>query len=170
MRLIDVESFGHPANGDNPAGSSAEATSAAWKTTATFALHAIAKFLNALLEIFLAAPAEILRSSLRAANAYRLCRTLSSCSIQRQTCDIIATLPPAKGTCPADTRASACQGRECVVHRQTLKATAGCGHRRGDVVRLFLLAGSEHQFGVHFCRWIFGIQHYFLRERGESHE
>jgi len=107
-------------------------------------------------------PAEILRSSLRAANAYRLCRTLSPRSVQRQLATSL--LPaPRRGSLSADPEPP--PPRREALSIADLKATAGCGHRR-DVVRLSCWR-KQDQLGVHFPT-DFRDQHYFLRERGKS--
>ena len=79
MRLIDVEALRHSANHDHSAAGPAKtAATPASKATAAFALHAIAKLLDPFLQILLGPAAEVLRPSLRAADAYRLCWPLCS--------------------------------------------------------------------------------------------
>ena len=84
MRLIDVEALRHSANHDHSAAgpSKTAATTVSWEATAAFALHAIAKLLDPLLQILFVSSAEILRPSLRAADAYRLRWTLCARSVQ----------------------------------------------------------------------------------------
>ncbi len=70
MRLIDVESPGHPAKGDNSAALSTEAAVSSAETSTAFALRAIAKLLDPLLQIVFAPSAEVLRPPLRATDAH----------------------------------------------------------------------------------------------------
>src|SRR5438552_721337 len=81
MRLIDVEALRHSANHDHSAAGPAKTATPASKATAAFALHAIAKLLDPFLQILLGPAAEVLRPSLRAADAYRLSWPLCSRSV-----------------------------------------------------------------------------------------
>jgi hypothetical protein len=72
MRLIDIETFRHPAECDHRAAGAAEAPTptATPETPASFALYAVPKLLNPLLQILLAPSAKVLRPPLRAADAH----------------------------------------------------------------------------------------------------
>jgi len=60
-------------NRNDPAAGTAKApASAAPETTAAFALHAIAKLLDAILQILFAPAAKVLRATLRPTDAHRL--------------------------------------------------------------------------------------------------
>ncbi len=71
MRLIDVKSLWHSSNRNDPAAGTAKAP-AAPETTAAFALHPIAKLLDAILQILFAPAAKVLGSTLRPTDAHRL--------------------------------------------------------------------------------------------------
>src|SRR5260370_8764277 len=100
MRLIDVESFRHPSNRNDPTAGTAEAaaSSTAPETTAAFALHSIAKLLDPILQILFAPAAKILRPPLRSADTYRLGWSFRSRSVQRRTGTITRTLALATRT------------------------------------------------------------------------
>src|SRR2546421_4065276 len=168
MRLIDVEALGHPAQGDRPPAGPAEAATP--ETTTAFALHAIAKLLNSWLHILFVASAEVLCPSRGAADAHRLRRPLGPRAIEGQARKIAVARAPARPTRPAQAGISTGKGRECAVHRQTLKSPARRRNCRVVIVRLILLARSQNQFGVRFRRWVLRIQYHFLCESCESHE
>jgi hypothetical protein len=173
MRLIDVESARHPPDGDysGTASGSAEAATAPAKAPTALSLHAIAKFLDALLQVVFVAKPEILSPPLRAADADRFGWPFGPCSIHGQAGDVPAVLSPGRTIrASREPISSARKRRKCVFHGQALKTAAGCGQRREGVVRLLLLTGSQNQFGVNFARGIFRVKHYFLRENCKSHE
>src|SRR5215472_2180034 len=82
MGLVDVETLGHASHEHNCAGRATHSASA--KSAAAFPLHAVLEFLNALLQLVFVAKAEILSSSLRAADADGFRGTFCTGSVQRQ--------------------------------------------------------------------------------------
>ena len=168
MWLVDIEPARHPAN-DERLPAEAAATPAS-KATAALALHAIAKLLDPFLQILFGPAAEVLRSSLRAADTHRLRWPFRSCSVQGKAGKIAVALAPVQPARSAQAGVSTGQRRECAVHGQALKSPACRGHGREVAVRLFLLTRSQNHFGVHFRRGVLRIQHRLVRERSESHK
>ena len=94
------------------------------------ALRAIAKFLNALLNVILAAAAKILRAPLRSGDAHGFGRAFRPGTVERQRRSVaaISILPAAHH----GGRSATCQSRKCAVQRQALKSAAR-GDQRGQV-------------------------------------
>jgi len=140
VRLIDVEAARHPAHHDDsarrPAAHSAKGATA-------FPLHAIAEFLDALLQLFFIAHAKILSTSLRAADTDGFRGAFGARSVQRQAGGVTIVLSAAEAACSAEIVVCATEGRQRVFQCQALKAAPRRSHRGDGVVGLFQLARSQ---------------------------
>src|ERR1700730_9771384 len=171
VRLIDVEIAWYARNHDGPTARTTGTTASAWPSalqTTAFALRAVAKLLNALLNVVLAAAAKILRAPLRSSDTHGLRRSVGTGAIEGQRGNVtaISILAAAENAAASAAR----QSRKSAVQRQALKSAAR-GDQRGQVPKaLILLPRCENHFRIEFSRGSFRLQHDFLRLRREAHE
>src|SRR6266478_6173323 len=149
MRLIDIEIARQAHDHGSTAARATKTTagtalSSALQSTA-FPLRAVAKFLNAFLNIVLAAAAKILCASLRSGDAHRLRRAFRSGSIEGQRCKItaISILPTAAAHHSA--RAATGQGGKSAIHGQALEPAAG-GNQRSQVPQAALILLARRKY------------------------
>src|ERR1700722_344316 len=143
MRLIDVQATRQAPHGKDPAGAANSTSASATRATGTarippkqsFALRALSKFLDALLQFVFVAPAKVLRSSLRAADAHRFGRRVGADAVQGQCPNVSSTRCASSGIDHASS-----QRRQRVIERQALKTLPCCGQYRSSHVALLLLA------------------------------
>src|SRR5438046_10614940 len=123
MSLSDFEApRPSPKSRPSAPGPTKTAATPASKATAAFALHAIAKLLDPFLQILLGPAAEVLRPSLRPADAYRLRWPFRSRSVQGKAGKIAVALASAVAAPSAEAGAPTGKRGERTVHRQALKA------------------------------------------------
>ena len=129
-------------------------------------LRAVAKVLNALLKLFVAATPKILAASLRARHAYRFRGQIGSRAVHGQTRKVVRVRAPV-----ARSISRFAQVGKSAFDGQALEAAPCIGCCTSAIgLLLLLLPGSQHHLHVYFCDGIIRIQHNFLGLRRESHE
>src|SRR5260370_15113161 len=152
MRLIDIQIARQARTHDRSATHATEttATRAAALQIPAFTLRAVAKFLNAILQIAFAAAAKVLRAPLRSGNAYRFRRAFRPGAVKWQRRRVAATILAAAEHSGAP---AARQRRKRVVQRETLESAAR-GDQRGQIPQsaLVRLPPCENHFLINFSR------------------
>ncbi len=153
MGLIYVEAAAsHAANHDwATPHSSALSAGTTTKTAEAFPLHAVAKFLDAILKILLVAAAEILGAALRATDADGFGGAFCACAVQRQRRDVTKVLRRSGRAVATEAGVASGERRQRAIEGEALEAPA-CGDA-GVIgfVGLLLLARSQYQLGVDFA-------------------
>src|SRR5260370_9893658 len=169
MRLIDIQIARQARNDARSASHVTEtaAPRAAALQIPAFTLRAVAKFLNAILQIAFAAAAKVLRAPLRSGNAYRFRRAFRPGAVKWQRRRVAATILAAAEHSRAP---AARQRRKRVVQRETLEATAR-GDQRGQIPQaaLILLPRCENHFRIKFSGGSLRLEPDFLALPRKAH-